>query len=102
MRFFSLTLLLVLCLAIVHDAEAGWFGSSSPSDATLQKKLADAEKKASIKTAEAKATAKKYKADLAEKTANAKKQATQKAKAAKAESEGIFAKKKQQLKNFFN
>ena len=101
MKNFSLTILLILFLASILDAQAGWFGSSSSSDPAVQKKLADAEKKLSIRNAEAKAAAKKYKADLSKKSADARKKAKKQVKVAKAESEGIVAKKVQQLKNIF-
>ena len=107
MRSFLSLLLLSLCLAVVvrpHPVDAGWFGGSSSDSnaAILKRKLADAEKEANIKAAEAKASAKKYKAGIEEQTSKAKKEAEKRAKVAKAEASGFFAKKKQQVKNLFN
>jgi len=102
MRSYSfVAVIFVLCLALLQNVHAGWFGESD-SGVALKKNLAKAEKEARIKSAEAKATAKEYKADLSDQRKKAKAQAEKRAKTAEAEARGFFAKKKQQLKNIFN
>lgn len=104
MRSYSLLTLFFLIFAVLSlvatPVEGGWFGRTDT--ATLEKKLADAQKEASIQAANAKASAKKQQADLKAKANEATKQAKKVKEQRQAEAAGFFAKKKEQLKQLFS